>query len=283
VISVDATIFDITDDQPLSEAQVSVFADNQLQEKTRSWQGNVTVNTLPGKDYQLLVEREGYNDRIIDLGLVTGSDEINIALIPQNKQRIGLSDIDLNNVNVLVMAAPNGEDQLYLTTGDALFRYEIANDRQYLISDNGIILLEENFNSVPSVENISQVLSESNIMVSEIFNVNSIYYDFDKAEIREDAAIELDKLAAIMSSNKNIKMSLLAHTDSRGSTSYNENLSERRGMAAVKYLTDKGIDIGRLTVDAKGESQLTNSCSGATKCSEEAHQLNRRTEFILSV
>jgi len=291
-VPVSVSIVDITDDQPVSEAQVLVFADNQVQEKASSWQsGIVTINTLTGKDYQLLVKRTGYNDRIIDLGQIDGTDELKIALIPQNIQKLRSSGIDLTNASILVMAGPNGEDQSYLSTRDALYQYEVENDHHYLINKDRKILLKErnrNHNLVDnqgaeSREDFNKILSENNVAVSKIFNINSIYYDFDKVNIREDAAVELDKMAAILSSNKNIKVTMLSHTDSRGSTQYNNDLSDRRGMAAVQYLVDRGIDIERLTIEAKGETRLINSCTNSVKCSEEAHQLNRRTEFILSL
>jgi outer membrane protein OmpA-like peptidoglycan-associated protein len=130
--------------------------------------------------------------------------------------------------------------------------------------------------------NFGQVLENNNIVLAGTFNINNIYYDFDKAKIREDAALQLDKLVLILKGNTNIKVQMFSHTDSRGSNNYNGGLSNRRGIAAVNYLVEHGIARDRLGTKGRGESQLVNSCGNTIKCNEQAHQLNRRTEFILS-
>jgi len=133
-----------------------------------------------------------------------------------------------------------------------------------------------------SDQTLNQLLAEKHLRIANTFNVNNIYYDFDKDEIREDAAIELDKLIDILQSNQNIKVSMFSHADSRGSSTYNSTLSRKRGNSAINYLVERGISKDRLSMEAKGETQLVNSCVDSIKCSEQAHQLNRRTEFILS-
>ena len=114
-----------------------------------------------------------------------------------------------------------------------------------------------------------------------VVNINPIYFDFDKANIRPDAAIELDKVVAIMQKYPELKIEAGSHTDSRGPAEYNQILSERRAKSTVAYIVSKGIDASRLTAKGYGESQLTNECDGTVKCTEEQHQQNRRTEFVL--
>jgi outer membrane protein OmpA-like peptidoglycan-associated protein len=109
--------------------------------------------------------------------------------------------------------------------------------------------------------------------------LNNIYYDLDKADIRPDAAIELNKLVALLQANPKIKIEISAHTDSRESQEYNLKLSQRRAKAVVKYLTDNGIDPGRLTAKDYGKSRLLYHCPDSKPCSEAQQQLNRRTEF----
>ena len=117
----------------------------------------------------------------------------------------------------------------------------------------------------------------------EALSVNNIYYDFDKSNIREDAALELDRVAELMLTHKDLKLSFWSHTDSRGSQSYNQKLSQRRAQAVVDYLVAQGIDENRLIGDSRGETELANQCFDDISCSEDAHQLNRRTEFRFSV
>lgn len=109
--------------------------------------------------------------------------------------------------------------------------------------------------------------------------LRNIYYDFDKANIRPDAARELNKLLAILKENPSIWIELGSHTDSRGADQYNQWLSQRRANAAVQYLIDRGIDKERIKARGYGETMLLNKCENGVKCSHAEHQLNRRTEF----
>ncbi|MFD2066745.1 OmpA family protein [Pontibacter silvestris] len=105
--------------------------------------------------------------------------------------------------------------------------------------------------------------------------LENIYYDLDKANIRPDAAAELDKLVQILKDNPGISIELSSHTDVRGSDEYNQDLSQRRAEAAVEYIISQGIDRDRITARGYGESQLIVKNAQT----EEEHQRNRRTEF----
>ncbi len=109
--------------------------------------------------------------------------------------------------------------------------------------------------------------------------LKNIYYDFDKSFIRPDAKPELDKLVQILTDNPDIIVELGSHTDSRGSDEYNIALSDRRAKAAVAYIISKGISKNRIIAKGYGETVLLNNCKNEVPCSDEEHQLNRRTEF----
>jgi outer membrane protein OmpA-like peptidoglycan-associated protein len=106
-----------------------------------------------------------------------------------------------------------------------------------------------------------------------------IYYDFDQAYIRDEAESELLKLQKMMNENPTYLVEIGSHTDSRGSSSYNSRLSQRRADAVVRWLTDKGIARDRLTARGYGETVNVNNCKNNVPCSEQEHQMNRRTEF----
>ncbi len=106
-----------------------------------------------------------------------------------------------------------------------------------------------------------------------------IYYDFDQSYIRNDADGELTKLYNLLQENPTIVVEIGSHTDSRGSGKYNDRLSQRRAESVVRWLRDKGIDKSRLVATGYGETQNVNQCANNVPCSEEEHQLNRRTEF----
>jgi len=78
-----------------------------------------------------------------------------------------------------------------------------------------------------------------------------------------------------------MKIDIRSHTDSRASHAYNDRLSERRAQSTRQWLIDQGIEANRLTAKGYGERQLINQCADGVKCSEEDHQANRRSEFIV--
>ncbi|PTX22339.1 outer membrane protein OmpA-like peptidoglycan-associated protein [Pontibacter mucosus] len=116
---------------------------------------------------------------------------------------------------------------------------------------------------------LNEIVKEKPIVLENIF------YDFDKANIRPDAAVELDKLVQILIDNPAISIELSSHTDSRGSDIYNVDLSQRRAESAVEYIISKGIDRSRITAKGYGESRPVVKNAKT----EEQHQRNRRTEF----
>ena len=117
------------------------------------------------------------------------------------------------------------------------------------------------------------------IIVAEKIELNTIYFDFDKSNIKAEAAFELDKLVQIMNKYPEMTVSIESHTDSKGPSSYNQRLSERRAKTTSQYVISKGIDSSRLSSAGKGESSPVVDC---TNCSKDEDQLNRRSEFIIT-
>lgn len=113
------------------------------------------------------------------------------------------------------------------------------------------------------------------IVVDKPIVLNNIYYDLDKADIKPEAAIELDKLVTLMRDNPSINIELSSHTDVRSSHDYNMNLSQRRAQSAVNYIASQGIESRRMVAKGYGETKLI--VENAT--TEAQHQVNRRTEF----
>ncbi|SKB95759.1 WD40-like Beta Propeller Repeat [Parapedobacter luteus] len=115
----------------------------------------------------------------------------------------------------------------------------------------------------------------------DTFELEDIYYDFDKHDIRPDAAVILDELVRTMRDNPTLKIELSSHTDSRGSAAYNMALSQRRAQSAVDYLVGRGIARDRMVAKGYGETRLVNRCADGVPCSVAEHQANRRTEVTV--
>jgi outer membrane protein OmpA-like peptidoglycan-associated protein len=166
----------------------------------------------------------------------------------------------------LVAERQGGEEQFlntrseYSTKGKQINRDTLSN-----------LVTNVRFDTVMVLEKIEK---------DKIFVLENIYYDLDRAEIRTDAAKELDKLVTILQDNPDLKIELSSHTDDRNTDAYNLDLSQRRAKSAVDYLVSQGIDPTRLEARGYGESKLLIENAQT----EEEHQVNRRTEFkILEV
>lgn len=117
--------------------------------------------------------------------------------------------------------------------------------------------------------------------LAKCFGIKVIYFDLDKSLITTKAAFELEKILDVLKQNPKMKIDVRSHTDSRQTAKYNQLLSDRRAKATIAWLVKNGIEANRLSGKGYGESQLLNNCSDNVKCTEEEHQVNRRSEFIV--
>jgi outer membrane protein OmpA-like peptidoglycan-associated protein len=108
--------------------------------------------------------------------------------------------------------------------------------------------------------------------------LNPIFFEFDKSNITQEGAFELDKLVQVMKNNDKLVIFAKSHTDRRGSDSYNLTLSERRAQSTVQYIISKGIPAEKISGKGFGETEPKAVCD---KCTEEEHSQNRRSEFLI--
>ena len=175
-----------------------------------------------------------------------------------------------------------------LTTGeDGTFSFELEREQDYAFfaSKPGYFSNRVRFSSRDLIEDPDQPEQRYSVEIrlQKIYEnqeivLQNIYYDYDSAEIREDAKPTLRSLAGLLERNPSVRIELASHTDCRGSNSYNQDLSQRRAQSAVDFLVQQGIGVERLTAIGYGESIPTNTCVCA-QCTEAEHQQNRRTTF----
>ncbi len=115
--------------------------------------------------------------------------------------------------------------------------------------------------------------------VPDSLNIRNIFYDFDKWNIRSDAAKTLDSLIVLMSRRPSIQLELSSYADARGSDGYNKKLSAKRAASVRAYLVRHGIASGRIGSRGYGKTKMVNGCVTNVACPESEHQRNRRTEF----
>ena len=127
------------------------------------------------------------------------------------------------------------------------------------------------------------VLAELRRLAADmVVELNNIYYDYGKAEIRADAQADLERLRDLLADYPAMSIEIGAHTDARSSASFNQDLSQRRAEAARAWLVDRGVDGDRIRAVGHGESRPRNRCTEGVDCTEEEHQFNRRTEFRIT-
>jgi outer membrane protein OmpA-like peptidoglycan-associated protein len=181
--------------------------------------------------------------------------------------------LDIIDLNPADQISFNASKEKYLTK-----RSEFLMDGREIPKQ----LLKKELTDTTFDHKITLGLAEVGEEISALFDVNPIYYDLDKSNIRPDAAAELDKIVQVLKDNPAISIELGSHTDARASAGYNLKLSQRRAESAVKYIIEHGIEASRIKAKGYGETQLINGCSDGVDCSEEAHQENRRTEFKIT-
>ena len=151
-------------------------------------------------------------------------------------------------------------------------------DFNYLISKTGDINVHEALDITLSKLEVGGDLAK-------MIDIKPIYFDLGKFTIRKDAAVELDKIVKVMNEYPNMEVELGSHTDCRATAVFNEKLSGNRANASAEYIKKSITKPERISGKGYGESKLKNGCAceGAVKstCSEEEHQQNRRTEFII--
>lgn len=199
--------------------------------------------------------------------------------------------VPLDSARVRILDDATGQPIAETTTGQpgTFGKYPLQEGKDYtvLAERKGYLTRREQFTmqgkSIPAIfltkpqtdTTYTVALLLDKATLNKTFVLENIYYDFDKFNIRADAADELDKLVTILNDNPTLKIELGSHTDARGSDAHNETLSQNRAKSAVEYIESKGVAADRLTYKGYGENQLLVKNAKT----EEEHQRNRRTEF----
>lgn len=123
------------------------------------------------------------------------------------------------------------------------------------------------------------------IFEGKTLEIENIYYNLGKWNITRKGREQLKKVILVLEDNPNLTIELGSHTDSRGKTAFNKNLSEKRAQASVDFILKNGnVDRDRVISKGYGEEELLNKCADGVQCTEAEHSINRRTELkILNV
>ena len=196
----------------------------------------------------------------------------------------------IENAKIQITAKSNGIET-NISASNGIFKSNIAKGKSYgdsLIYEVNITAdgyLAQSF-EIKEGLSIDSVIKKSFLLDKKTPGTDLgpflILYNFDKYDLRPDAIVILNKIVDVMNQNPDIKIELGSHTDSRGVAIYNEYLSQKRAESAAKYIASRISNPSRITYKGYGETKLKNKCADRVKCSEADHQINRRTEFIIT-
>ncbi|KKO05031.1 hypothetical protein LCGC14_0078510 [marine sediment metagenome] len=189
--------------------------------------------------------------------------------------------LDENNIKLKEMETDENGNFIFEDL-DADTRYVLKTTKGSYFNDTREAATKDN-----EIVNVDVSMRKLNDMIAvengiKKLKTEMIHFNFDKSYIRTDAALELDKLVAVMNDSPNMVIKIESHTDSRGDAVYNKYLSDKRAKSTRDYIIAQGIDPSRIeSAIGYGEEQLINECDGTVRCTEEQHYLNRRSEFII--
>jgi len=218
----------------------------------------------------------------------SGSDNIYLAIpICQFETLITVKDRITNafvkNAKITILDSQNREIATQKSDKNGKTDFNVSCEDSYSISvskkgyNDIIIPVEESEGNDVTInvdlEPINEIITEREV------KLNNIYFAFNKSNITQQGALELDKLVKIMKDYPEMKILVRSHTDTKGAVDYNKKLSERRAESTVQYLISKGVDKSRLSSEGVGSNEPLVKCT--PNCTDSQDAKNRRSEFLI--
>lgn len=259
-------------------------------------------------EYDLASGKEAVN-----MGMPINSDKDDFSFSFNSKKDIGFFASNRNGNDDIFKAVPICGVDVLVTVTDAKTGAILSNAKVSILDDKKNVISSEMSNSKGEVSfrvecekpyvvqaskdgyegntfavaktkekmvKVAAALQPIDVIVTETEIVlKPIYFEFDKSNITQEGAFELDKLVQVMKNNDKLIILAKSHTDNRGSNQYNMSLSNRRAKSTVQYIISKGIDASRISGKGMGELEPKVDCGKG--CTEAQHAQNRRSEFLI--
>lgn len=279
-IGIDGTIGEI---QNVGDGVNSPKDDFAFLIDTKSRRGFVTSNRDGG---------QGYDDiyKFLETRKLVCLQELNGTVTDLNTAQVlsdtkmSLFDSEFKLVNIGVSDAV-GKYKFEVECGKTYFVRAAKPD--YVVKEKMVTIAKENGRTQLDIALEKEVCKVAiGDDLGKCFQIKMIYFDLDKYNIRTEAALDLEKILDVLNQNPTMKLDIRSHTDCRQTAQYNQVLSDKRAKSTIAWLVKNGVDPKRLTGRGYGESQLVNDCgcepTNKSNCTEEQHQMNRRSEFIIT-
>lgn len=289
-------IVDAATGEALIDASVTVL-ENDVEKsiETTDSTGYIKLCLNPLHNYEFKAKKKDYGDSVSKLtgaqiaAASVSGDNVTLELSKNASKEITLAGRVFNQDDKsglagqeVVLINTNTQERVTTQTdAQGQYMFKLEADQRYEVSTvkKGCGDVKEPFSTGYVTEAKLINIDLPILCVGDVVQIDNIYYDYNKSNIRSDAALELDKIIALMNKYPGMQIELRSHTDARGKDSYNLTLSDSRAKSARQYMIDKGIPSDRLSAKGYGESELKNNCGNDAPCSDEQHAVNRRTEF----
>lgn len=288
----------ITDEysgKPVSGCTVNLESVPDKRSMTTGSDGALTTRIYPMANYMVKLSRPGYQPQTISFSALSNrpADTIRKSVSLRPNTQITYNAVIMDRATKLPIEDPvvvitrigsTQKPDSVLVPGSGRFIGSLERNSEYQVyAVKPDYYSEEKYISTKGIipgsnDQLRDTIFMKKLEIGAIIRIENIYYDYDKANIREDAKPSLNRLLDLMTQSQGMHIQINAHTDCRGSDTYNRKLSDARATSVVRYLTEKGIDAGRLQSRGFGESSPVEPCD-CSRCSEAQYQQNRRTEF----
>lgn len=261
------------------------------------------VQMKPNRDYLIVASKDGY---FISQKLITADENaavynkcVDLSLEPirtlNGTVAADVPTLDVTTIGIKLFNHCTRKQEIIYPDADGSFTSELKCSCAYdlEVDQFGFESIKKEFgNYLENCKNITEKVdvklvnnnpfAEEKIEKGKVFTLKNILYEFDSAVLTPSSIIELNYLTALLKENPEITIDLSAFTDSRGQRAYNERLSQERAQSAASYLFKNGVSTDRVVYRGMGEDGLLNRCGDGVKCSEDEHQINRRTEVKIT-
>ena len=249
--------------------------------------GKFTIDAEYHTRYLLTTTASGYSQN--ELAIATDDDDLENIVVELEKYDYlaegtvynGETNQPLEGATVILTDGQDKELARVTTDASGGYRFPLQKESDYRLKADKESFFKQSAR-ISTRNNPNPIIRTDfrlfPLVVDQVVRLENIFYDYNKWDIRPDAAVELDKLLQTLVDNPTVTIELSSHTDCRGKDGYNMTLSQKRAKSAVDYLISKGIGAARLKSKGYGESKPSETCA-CEKCSDDQHQRNRRTEF----
>ena len=291
-------IIDGVSNKPLQDCYIEFVSEPDNRTFTSDQNGSMFSPLYLQTDYKIRINKAGYKSIEIPASTmgIAGNDTIRKTVAMESNFKISYTAVVMDEKTKQPIPSPaivwmekegSKTDTINLATGELLHVELKPNNVYHAYAVKTNFYSKEKYISTKGIDagigttNVVDTLYMKKLEIGEVYKIDNIYYDYNKATIRQDAKPALDQLITLLNQNPTMKIQLNSHTDCRGSDVYNMKLSQNRARSVVNYLVERGISADRLQSKGFGETNPVNDCD-CSKCTEEQHQDNRRTEFQIT-